>query len=49
MVITNQNSVLDIKRMKRKESKYMTKEGQQAMKESKRKIREKLQKELQDK
>ena len=43
MIHTNQKPVIDMQRIKRKESNYITKESQQTMKESKRRIREKLQ------
>jgi len=36
IVITNKKPVMDMQRIKRKESKYITKESQQTMKESKR-------------
>ena len=42
MVITNQKMVIDMQDIKCKQSKYITKENQQAMEERKRRIREKL-------
>jgi len=36
IVTTNQKLLIDMQRIKRKESKYVTKESQQSMKESKR-------------
>ena len=44
MITINQKTVKNMQRIKRKESKYITKENQQTMKESKTKVREKLQK-----
>ena len=44
MVITNQKPLLNMQRIKRKKSKYITKENQQTMKDRKTGIRESLQK-----
>ena len=49
MVITNQKLVINMQRIKRKESKYITKENLQTMKENKINIRENPQKWTQNK
>ena len=50
MVTANQKQVIDMQRIRRKESKYITKESQETMKESKRRrIRGNLQQHPQSK